>query len=116
MVFPRRFEHTGHSLPTLDIDDVNGTGPESIFYTEPEPTTDRPYQVGIYHYGGSIAQDLGASRVTASVYVNGALAETLTREIEMGEFLVPFEITWSEQGEGTVHVVDHRYDDFPSAP
>ena len=94
--------------PILTIDDVNGAGPEEIVYPEPLPTTDTPYQVGIDYYssGGLFGADYGNSTVTVSVYIHGELIETASREMEMGEFYVPFEIRWSENGEGIVTALD----------
>ena len=94
--------------PILTIDDVNGAGPEEIVFPEPLPTTDTPYQVGIDYYssGGLFSADYGNSTVTVSVYIHGELIETVSREMEMGEFYVPFEIHWSENGEGIVTALD----------
>lgn len=94
--------------PNLTIDDVNGAGPEEIVYPEPLPTMETPYQVGIDYYssGGIFGDDFGYSTVTVSVYIHGELMETASREMVQGDFYVPFEIHWSENGEGMVTVLD----------
>ena len=62
--------------------------------------------IGYYSSGGLFGDDFGNSTVTVSVYIYGELIETASREMEMGDFYVPFEIHWSENGEGIVTVLD----------
>ena len=87
---------------------MNGRGPEEIVYPQPLSTTDTPYQVGIGYYssGGLFGDDFGNSTVTVSVYIYGELIETVSRQMGMGDFYVPFEIHWSENGEGMLTVLD----------
>ena len=53
--------------PSLDIDDINGAGPENINLAATEP--DATYQVAVYYF-----QDhgFGPSNATTRIYVNGA--------------------------------------------
>ncbi|MBU1899701.1 hypothetical protein KKB55_18320 [Myxococcota bacterium] len=63
---------------TLDIDDVNGAGPENINVREPEDTSSlgSPYRIGVHYYSPNMrigAPDL-RSEVTVRVYLGGMLA------------------------------------------
>jgi hypothetical protein len=73
----------GHQAddPSLDIDDVNGAGPENINIEEPENTTDlgQPYRIGVHYFDASMAGlgEIGEpleSLVTVRVYVDGRFA------------------------------------------
>ena len=94
--------------PSLIIDNIDGTGPESISYPQPVATP-HAYQVGVNYYGvGPFGGDVRV-KATAEIHINGELIESVSHELDLGEFWVPFEITWSEDGEGEVNIVDHNY-------
>ncbi len=65
--------------PTLDLDDVDGAGPENITLNDPEDTAalGHPYRVGVDYYRSQhndSFQDYGPSFVTVKVYLGGQLA------------------------------------------
>jgi hypothetical protein len=71
--------------PSLDIDDVNGAGPENINLNDPEftdqTTLPGPYLVGVHYYGsgGLFTTDYGPSEATIRLYLGGVLAGTYTQ-------------------------------------
>lgn len=89
--------------PSLDIDDVNGLGPENINLDRPE--TGRRYAVGVYYYKD---WDKGPSDVTVRIYLGGVLAyeSTTTRLDETGVFWDIGRIDWPTT---QVEVVDRIY-------
>lgn len=60
--------------PSLDIDDVNGWGPENINLDNPEPVT---YQVGVHYFSD---HGYGASFATVRVYIGGVLFREMPRQ------------------------------------
>jgi uncharacterized protein YfaP (DUF2135 family) len=73
--------------PVLDIDDINGAGPENVNLNEPENTEElgSPYTVGVHYYSSRervSGQDYGASTATTRIFLNGALSLT-TENIEL---------------------------------
>lgn len=73
--------------PVLDIDDINGAGPENINLNEPENTEDlgSPYVLGVHYYSSRervSGEDYGASTATTRIFLNGALNLT-TENIEL---------------------------------
>ncbi|MBI5507997.1 MAG: choice-of-anchor D domain-containing protein [Deltaproteobacteria bacterium] len=76
--------------PALDLDDINGTGPENINITAPAAGT---YTVYVHDYPES--PYTGANSVTVKVYVAGAVVFTDVRSISGEDTTTPFcSISW----------------------
>ena len=65
--------------PSIDIDDVNGGGPENASLNNPENTNTlgAPYLVGVHYYRSSdrtSGYDYGSTLATVRVFLNGQLA------------------------------------------
>jgi hypothetical protein len=71
--------------PSLELDDVNGAGPEIISLDDPEFTDETPdsipYQIGVHYYasGGLFTTDYGPSEVTSNIYFMGNLVGTYSK-------------------------------------
>ena len=80
--------------PSLDLDDIYGTGPENINITQPAPGS--IFTVVVHDYTGSTADTYGDNDVTVNVYINGALEWTDTRVISGDGSYTPYcYIDWS---------------------
>ena len=89
--------------PSLDIDDVNGAGPENINLDRPQDTDTlgAPYLVGVHYYASSDrldGTDYGASFATVRVFIDGELAwdyEGAEKELRAADhFWDVAQITW----------------------
>lgn len=101
--------------PTLDIDDVNGAGPENINLRAPEETAPLGglYHIGV-HYYRSIRRDetstYGASEARVKIYLGGDLAwddKALLRRTD--DFWDIGRLEWAN-GQGRLNVIDRLYD------
>jgi len=105
--------------PSLDIDDVNGAGPENINLNDPE-FTDRttipgPYLVGVHYYssGGLFTSDYGPSEATIRLYLGGALAGTYTHLLNAtGNFWEVAGVIWTST-EQRVQEINRFYNTPP---
>lgn len=82
--------------PSLDIDDIPGTGPENINVQEPEE--DAIYRVYVHDYQGSTPDYYGDNTVTVNIYIAGVLEWTGSRVIAGDDDYVPFAvIDWASR-------------------
>ena len=80
--------------PSLDIDDIHGTGPENINIPVPESGT---FTVIVHDYQFSTPNYLDANDVTVNVYLGGRLAWTGSKPISIEDSYTRFvKITWPE--------------------
>jgi len=82
--------------PSLDLDDIPGTGPENInIYT---PQSNGVYTVYVHDYSGSTTDTSGPNNVTVNVYLNGSKVWSTTKAISGDGNYVPFcTIDWAAQ-------------------
>ncbi|MBN1947147.1 MAG: hypothetical protein JW797_15865 [Bradymonadales bacterium] len=97
--------------PSLDIDDVDGLGPENINLDRPESGV--TYAIGVYYYSD---REMGASFVTVRVYIDGVQRfEIADRELtRTGVFWDVGRITWPSIRVDTVDEI-HPFG-FPTSP
>ena len=90
--------------PSLDIDDINGAGPENINLDQPQLTDefDAPYRVGV-HYYQAVMDPFGTgdpvpSEATVRIFLNGVPAfESRQLLTARGEFWNVANIHWTEE-------------------
>ena len=94
--FPMDWGVLGYSgdNPTLDLDDIPGTGPENINIDTPQPGA--IYTVVVHDYTGSTADVYGDNEVTINIYLDGSLSWTDTRVISGdGSYTYYARIDWN---------------------
>jgi len=85
--------------PSLDLDDISGTGPEIISLEEPTAGT---YTITVHDYPGSVYS--GANDVTLTVYIGGGVVFVDTRSISGEDTYTPFaEVIYFGSGAPTVN-------------
>ncbi|MCA9542919.1 MAG: choice-of-anchor D domain-containing protein [Myxococcales bacterium] len=106
--------------PSLDIDDVNGAGPENINLDEPENTASlgAPYRVGVHYYRSEsfLVGDYGTSAVTLRIYLGGQLIDEFERDLVVTDnFWTVAGIEWTPQ-ERRVVEINRFWDDINQIP
>lgn len=76
--------------PSIDIDDINGNGPENISLTNPENTTTlgAPYIVGVHYYRSADRRtgfDFGPSFAKVRIFINSNLSWDFSADGDPGE-------------------------------
>ena len=96
--------------PSLDIDDVNGFGPENINLDVPE--ADRDYHVGVYYYDD---HGWGPSFATVRIYIHGIVAhEGVGQPMQSDQdFWFAATIRWNMGGTATITPVNRMTNGFP---
>jgi hypothetical protein len=104
--------------PSLDIDDVNGAGPEHINLDEPEDTgvLGGMYRVGVDYYredNFATGRSWGPSTATIRIFLNGELAYEAQREmLGTHHFWTVAGVEWID-GVGRVVEIDQYQDQVP---
>jgi hypothetical protein len=92
--------------PSLDIDDIDGAGPENINLDNPEAGA--TYKVGAYYFSDD---NFGRSYATVRVYIGGVLAHEAERKaMDDQEFWHVANVDWPS---GQITTVDRQYPSFP---
>lgn len=95
-----------HDDPSLDIDDVDGWGPENINLNNPE--LNETYNVGVHYFSD---HGYGMSLATVRIYIGGVLrAEYPRQQLFDQEFWHVADVTWPA---GDVNARGQVYDTFP---
>jgi hypothetical protein len=92
--------------PSIDIDDVNGAGPEGASHDNPGAGA---YSVGVNYYD---SHGFGNSIATLNLYVFGVVVLSETRELTEGQFWHVADISWPE---GNVRLVNEIYENISNA-
>ena len=105
--------------PRMELEDINGAGPEIISVNAPEDTTafdGTYYRVGVHYYradnfvtGGT----WGPSEVTTRIYLEGALAgEWVQMMADSGNFWEVADVVWTPDEKGVIEV-NRQFDELP---
>ena len=98
----------------MELDDVNGRGPERISFLNPSltgtPEVPGLYSIGVHYFSDS---DLGASSALLSVYFGSDLVFVDERELTTGQFWEVAQVEWTG-AEQRVIEVDQLYDMRPT--
>jgi hypothetical protein len=87
--------------PTLDIDDMDGIGPENINIDTPASGTYRLY-VHYYYDDWFNTADTSATQATVRIYVDGSMAQEYRRTLNTNDVWAVADITWSAGAGATV--------------
>lgn len=104
--------------PSLDIDDVNGAGPENINLDEPENTDalGGQYRIGIDYYRAdnfATGRSWGPSEVTVRIYLGGVQAGEWVRVLQdTHHFWVVGSIVWTD-ADRRVQEINRYYQQVP---
>lgn len=88
--------------PSMDLDDSDGAGPESISLAQPQGTVEQPlsYAIGVHAYDD---HGFGPSGAKVAVYVYGGLAlQTDKVELENGDMWYVGRLIWPLDGGGGI--------------
>lgn len=95
-----------HDDPSLDIDDVDGWGPENINLNNPEPNT--TYDVGIHYFSD---HGYSVSYATVRIFIGGVMrAEYRRQRLLDQEFWHVATVTWPS---GSISPKGQVYPSFP---
>ena len=96
--------------PFLDVDDVDGLGPEVISIPSPEPQMS--YLVALHMFRLDFAS---ATMVSLKVLVDGEVVTELTREMgSHNDWWEAVRLTWGDEVE--VDIVDEYFNNAPNSP
>ena len=87
--------------PTLDIDDIDGFGPENINLEGPEPSHE--YHVGVFYYSD---HSTGATNATTRIYINHQLELEADKRIQNRDLWFVATIIWNMNGTFFIQTVD----------
>ena len=99
-----------NDVPSLDIDDVNGAGPEIISIVSPESpmSLGGPYRVGVHCYRATLNQnelDERSSDARLSIFFEGALAFESVKTLRgTNDLWTVADIVWTQENERVVEV------------
>ncbi|MBN1946590.1 MAG: hypothetical protein JW797_13025 [Bradymonadales bacterium] len=91
--------------PNLEVDDVDGYGPEQISFSYPEGTTSDPatYRVGVFYYSD---HGRGPSSPTVKIFIDGIERFSSTMpDMADRQFWDVARITWPSQDIERIHVL-----------
>lgn len=105
--------------PRLDIDDVNGAGPETVTIIDPQSTQPfgpTGYTVGVHYFRAERSNDpgsFGASLATLRIRYDGELVAQMERQLlRTGNFWEPVRLLWGPQEQRPVQI-DRYYERTP---
>ena len=96
--------------PFLDVDDVDGLGPEVI--SIPSPEDNMTYLIALHMFRLDFA---GATTVSLKVLVDGEVVSELSREMgSHNDWWEAVRLTWGDEVD--VEIVDEYFNDAPNGP